>query len=83
MQTFCQWLEWHHYATKKTGPVVPQADRVMHLIQQAGQQGISRCDLGAAIKLDRETLDDQLAALADSGWITVSMEGDFRVYRAR
>ena len=75
--------EWHHYADKKPAPIVPQADRAMHLIQQSGRRGISRGELGAAIDLERHSLDDLLQALAASGQVLVSLEGQRRVYRAR
>ncbi len=78
MVKFSEWV-----ASRKPGPLVPQADKVLHLIQQAGPQGISRGELGANVKLERDTLDSVIQALVDFGQVVVSMEGDQRIYRCR
>ena len=79
MRTF--W-EWHHYKMKKPGPVMPQADRVLHLIQQAGRRGISYGRLAAAITLEKQTFDSVVAALIRFNQASVSMENGQRIYRA-
>jgi len=80
MLTFSRWLERFHYTDKKPGPVMPQADQVWVLIRDAGRKGISRGELGAAIDLERETLDDVIQAL--TGRVKVSMKRGQRIYRA-
>jgi hypothetical protein len=79
MRTF---LEWHHHKTKPPGPVMPQADRVLHLIQDAGRRGVSYGGLAAAIKLEKDTLDSVIAALVSFNQVSVSMENGQRIYRA-
>ena len=59
----------------------PEADRLIPIIAQAGA-GISRGEIGAAIKLDRDVLDELLAGLVRVGVLTVSIENGVRVYRA-
>ena len=60
----------------------PEADRLIPLIHQAGAAGISRGEIGSAIKLDRDVLDDLLAGLVRVGVLTVADENGVRVYRA-
>ena len=83
MRTF--W-EWHHYKMRKPGPVVmPQADRVLELVQNAGRRGLSYGALASAITLEKETLDSVIQALIRFNQVSVSMEGGEggkRIYRA-
>jgi len=44
-----------------------EADRLIPLIANAGSRGISRGEIGAAIKLDREVLDEFLDGLVRVG----------------
>lgn len=77
METFREWVK-----SREPGPVMPQADRVWQQIRDAGRRrGISRCQLGAAIDLEPETLDSVIQALVDFGRVVVSMQGDERIYR--
>ena len=62
---------------------LPQADRVLVLIKQAGPQGITRGSIGANIKLEKETLDQLLNALIGFGQIVASREGGLVTYRVR
>lgn len=59
---------------------IPDADRLIPLI--AASNGISRGEIGAAIKLDREVLDALLAGLVRVGVLTAVDQGGLRVYRA-
>ncbi len=78
MERFLDWVK-----SRKQGPVMPQGDKVHHLIQQAGPQGISRGELEANVKLEPETLDSMIQALVDFGRVVVSMESGYRIYRSR
>ena len=60
----------------------PEADRLIPLIHQAGAAGISRGEIGSAIKLDRDVLNDLLAGLVRFGVLTVVDQGGLRSYRA-
>jgi hypothetical protein len=75
MKTYWEWIH-------RDAPI-PQADRVMVLIRQAGPQGISRGGIGGQIDLDKETLDDLLAALVNSGQAVLTRERGLDVYRVR
>ena len=61
---------------------VPEADRILPLISQAGPRGISRGEIGRASKLDRDALDSFLDGLVRVGVIQVTLEGGIRVFRA-
>jgi len=77
METFRKWME------SRMPVVMPQADKVWQQIRDAGRRrGISRCQLGAAIDLNHETLDSVIQALIDFGRVEVSMEAGYRMYRA-
>ena len=81
MRTFIQWLEWHHYATKKTPVILPQCTQAWLLIRDAGQKGISYGKLAANIGLKAETLQAVIRSLVDFGMVAVSMERGHRIYR--
>jgi hypothetical protein len=82
MRTFTQWLERHHYATKKSPVVTPQAEKVWVLIRDSGPTGIKYGQLAANIDLERETLDDVIHALVSFGRVKVSWDRGQRIYRA-
>ena len=82
MRTFSQWLEWHHYATKKSPVVMPQADQVWVSIRDAERKkGISYGKLARNIDLKPETLQAVIQSLVDFGKVAVSMERGQRIYR--
>ena len=58
----------------------PEADRLIPIIANA-PQGISRGEIGAAIKLDRKVLDEFLDGLVRVGVVRVAIENGIRVYR--
>ena len=60
----------------------PEADRILPLISQSGPQGISSGELGKAITLDREVLDEFLAGLVRIGVVRVDLVNGIKVYRA-
>ena len=60
----------------------PEADRILPLISQAGPQGISRGEIGKAITLDRQVLDDFLDGLVRIGVVQITDKNGIRVYRA-
>jgi len=59
-----------------------EADRLLPIIANAGSRGISRGELGRAIKLDRDVLDELLVGLVAAHFLTVVDQGGLRVYRA-
>lgn len=72
---FSSWIQKQQIKT-------PEADRLLPLISQAGPQGISRGELGKAINLDREVLDDFLNGLVRIGVVRVTDQNGIRVYQA-
>ena len=75
MTTFKIWLE-----RRKPGPLVPESDKIVRFIQQAGQRGITRADLYGA-KLDRHLIDDLVINLSQLGMISVTGSGQGQVIR--
>ena len=61
---------------------LPEADRILPLISQAGPQGITRGEIGRAITLDREVLDEFLDGLVRIGVVQMTDQNGIRVYRA-
>jgi len=59
----------------------PEADRILPLIAQAGPQGISRGEIGRAIKLDRAVLDSFLDGLVRVGLLRLVAVNGIRIYR--
>jgi hypothetical protein len=52
----------------------PEADRIVPLVAAAGQIGMNRKQLGAAIKLDGEILDQLLQSFVDAGLLVATRE---------
>lgn len=61
---------------------MPQADKVVPLIAGAGPDGIARRELGHAVRLDRQVLDELLAGLVRAGLLSVTWENGVPVYRS-
>lgn len=73
--SFLAWLETRAHRSE-----LPEATRLSQLIAQAGTGGIRRRDLGKAITLDGDVLDDLLAAMVAAGQVEVAEVGGKRVY---
>lgn len=73
--SFLAWLETRAHRSE-----LPEATRLSQLLAKAGATGIRRCDLGKAITLDRDVLDDLLAAMMAAGQAEVAEVGGERVY---
>jgi len=75
--TFAGWLRG-----RESRPVrVPEATRLVHLIAAAGPAGVSRGQLGGAIDLPREVVDQLLDPLVRAGQLRRATEGGLEVYR--
>lgn len=61
---------------------MPEADKIVPLVAQAGSRGMARGEIGRVIELDREVLDELLAALVSVGLLTASVEDGYQVFRA-
>lgn len=62
--------------------LAPEADRILPLVASAGTVGMNKKQLGSAVYLDHETLDQLLAGLVEIGLLTVAWERGVPVYRA-
>ena len=76
LPTLTTWLE------NRNGTAVPESERIIPLIGQAGATGMNRGQIGSVIKLDRDTLDQVLAGLVGFGQLTLTIENGLRVFRA-
>ncbi len=74
--SFTSWLE------RRNENGVPECDRIVPIIAQAGPQGMNRGQIGGAIDLDREVLDELLAGLVRFGLLTVTSLNGIQVFRA-
>lgn len=54
----------------------------MPLLKATGTAGMTRKQLGAAVELDRDVLDDLLAGLVSAGLLTLVRQEGGPVYRA-
>jgi hypothetical protein len=61
--------------------LAPESERILPLVASA-TVGMNRRQLGNALDLDHETLDQLLAGLVGIGVLTVAWEGGVPVYRA-
>lgn len=62
--------------------LAPEAERILPLVAAAGMAGITRRQLGNAVDLSRETLDQLLAGFVGIGLLTLAWERGVTVYRA-
>jgi hypothetical protein len=62
----------------------PEADRIVPMVAATGMVGMSRQQIGHAVDLDRDVLDELLDGLVQLGLLFVAdMEGRRQVYRTR
>jgi hypothetical protein len=76
-RSFTSWVR----RRQRLDGVMPQADRVVPLVAGAGTTGITRRELGHAVRLDRQVLDELLDGLVRAGLLSVSKEARGPVYR--
>jgi hypothetical protein len=63
--------------------LTPESDKVVPLIAQAGQKGMTRAEIGGVIDLDREVLDSLLLSLLKFNILSLSTNHRGPVYRIR
>ena len=67
---------------KRRRHLAPEADRILPLVVAARTAGMSRVQIGNAIALDQEVLNELLAGMVQIGWLTVGWRDGLPVYRA-
>lgn len=77
--TFLEWLR--HTKYQPTRQVIPEADRLLLVIQGAGS--ISRHDLGRSIDLPFRLVDELLNSLARSGMVVMNIVNGQVMIRCR
>ena len=58
------------------------ADRILPLVAAAGQAGMNRGQIGNAVGLDRDVLDELLAGMVGVGLLMLSRDARGPVYRS-
>jgi hypothetical protein len=77
-RSFTSWVR----RRQRLDGVMPQADRVLPLVAGAGAAGMTRQQLGHAVRLDRDVLDQLLDGLVLSGLLSLTWESGVPVYRS-
>lgn len=77
--TFETWFRRH----RSLNHLAPEADKILPLVADAGETGMSRRQLGHALDLDRETVDELLDGLVRAGLLVVTYEDGLPVYRTQ
>ncbi len=76
MQTFTAWLE-----SRTDQPPLPETTRLTRLIATAGPNGVTARDLRRAVDLDRDLVDQLLAAMVAAGIVaTATVDGETVYY---
>lgn len=75
LQPFTSWLQDQQVK-------IPEPDRLLLLIKQAGSQGMGRAEIGSAIQMDRDFLDQFLDGLVRAGVLRVDLVNGIRTYRS-
>jgi hypothetical protein len=61
---------------------MPEADKVLFLIQSAGRNGIPEPELRSAVDLSREMMDELLNSLVSSRQVGIVVKGGKRILSA-
>ncbi len=82
LPTFKDFLSKNAYRT--AGATVPASQRLMLILNAAGQQGMTYSGLASMLDLDSKTLKSLLNVLVSTREVTVSVSRDgIRTYRQR
>jgi hypothetical protein len=78
------WMRFPDWAARRdwqTLNALPAHQRLMLLLSMAGQQGMSRGNIGSLVDLPAEELNDLLVALVKGGELALMDRNGKRVYR--
>jgi hypothetical protein len=67
---------------KRRKQQAPEADLMLPMIAAAGSVGMNRRQIGNAVQLDQEVLDELLAGMVQIGLLNVMWRDGLPVYRA-
>lgn len=67
---------------KRRKQQAPEADRILPMIAAAGSVGMTRRQIGNAVELDQEVLEELLARMVEVGLLNVIWRDGLPVYRA-
>jgi hypothetical protein len=62
--------------------LAPKADSILPLVASAGSEGMNRRQLGNAVHIDRDVLDQLLSGLVNIGLLKLAWENGVTIYRA-
>ena len=68
----CSFRSWLRRRQSSLNDLMPAADKIVPLVARAGMTGVTRQQLGHALDLERDTLDELLAGLVRLGMLTVT-----------
>jgi hypothetical protein len=74
--SFKSWL-------RRRGDPTPEADKLLPILVAAGEAGMNRKQIGDAVRLEPEILDELLDGLVRFGAVTVCYEAEGRTFRIR
>ena len=77
--SFTSWVRHRHGKDDLT----PEVDKVVPLVAAAGVVGMTRLQLGHAVRLDRAVLDELLDGLVRAGLLIVTWENGVPVFRTQ
>jgi len=67
---------------KRRRHLAPESERILPLIAAAGSAGMNRGQIGNAVQLDRQVLDELLAGMVEIGLLTVMWRDGLPIYYA-
>lgn len=75
-------VDFLHRRSQRSSPMMPEADKIVPLVTQAGPAGMTRKQLGGAVRLQWHILDNLLQALISAGLLIGTDNGGGPVYHA-
>lgn len=75
-------MEYSFTSWERKRHLTPEGERILPLVAASGSAGMNRKQIGNAVDLDRDIVDQLLAGLVGIGMLTVAWEGGVPVYRA-
>ena len=74
-------MEYSFKSWERRRRKLPESERLLPLLRAAGATGMTRLQVGNAIELDRDTLDELLGGLVGAGMLILARDTRGPVYR--